>query len=110
MIKGIKQLLDQEKLKRLGLLSLEGRTIEDVCVCMIGCYKITTVVEKVNASSNLTTFELGTFNETSRRSTVNKWKKVIPKTVSGELLNLLSQSCGGRQHHQIHEGYTQIHG
>lgn len=85
MIKGIKQLLDQEKLKRLGLLSLE-RILKDVSVCMINFYIIMMVVDKVHESSNPTIFKLGTFNETSSRSIVNKWKKVLPKTVSGELL------------------------
>lgn len=85
MIKRIKQLLGQEKLKRLGLLSLE-RILEVVSVCTINFYKIMMVVDKVHESSNPTIFKLGTFNERSRRSIVNKWKKVLPKTLSGELL------------------------
>lgn len=74
-----KQLLDREKLKSLGLLILVRRMLEVVCVCMINFYKIIMVVDKVNASSTPTVFKPGTVNETSRRSVVSKWKKVLPK-------------------------------
>lgn len=58
--RGATNIMEGVKLKRLRLYSLERR-LEDVWLCTINFCKIVVVIDKVNASSSPTAFELRDF-------------------------------------------------